>query len=219
MADHVQADVESGLRYDADIFPYRQERNPLLTDGKYPVDKNNPAARRLRLQRGWQISYPGASGATTRSCTSGKPRPSRDRRVWQVTIINFPVSQPDPGPSNGRLPTDPMLVNGPVVNRALLNQLYPENCSHETRGRCSWIRPIANCPEQTQVSFGYERQLGATNVWGRLHPQRRPQLDRYDLNPGLRVTMTRTGILIAPTLGLASQLGVSPFANSVNLRA
>ena len=35
------------------------------------------------------------------------------------------TTQVDPGPSAGRLPTNPFLVNGPVVNRALLNALFP----------------------------------------------------------------------------------------------
>ena len=47
-------------------------------------------------------------------------------RVFSDSFItNFPVNAPDPGPSNGQLPTNPFLVNGPVLNRALLNALFP----------------------------------------------------------------------------------------------
>ena len=40
-------------------------------------------------------------------------------------IANFGVSQIDPGPSNGQFPTNPFLVNGPTVNRALVDQVVP----------------------------------------------------------------------------------------------
>ena len=33
-------------------------------------------------------------------------------------IAQFPVAQADPGPASGRFPTDPLLVNGPTLNRA-----------------------------------------------------------------------------------------------------
>ena len=38
----------------------------------------------------------------------------------------------------------------------------------------------------------------------------------YDLNPGLRVNTTRTGAIVrTDLLGLAAQLGIAPFSNSV----
>ena len=39
--------------------------------------------------------------------------------------VFFPTNNADPGPSNGTIPTDPMLAGGPTVNRALLDQRYP----------------------------------------------------------------------------------------------
>jgi hypothetical protein len=42
----------------------------------------------------------------------------------------------DPGPSAGRLPTSPFLVNGPVVNRTLLNQMFPPGTTQKNTGRC-----------------------------------------------------------------------------------
>src|SRR4029453_8301621 len=40
-------------------------------------------------------------------------------------VALFPANNFDPGPAAGNLPTDPMLVNGPTVNRALLAAQYP----------------------------------------------------------------------------------------------
>ena len=49
-------------------------------------------------------------------------------------VVNFPNSTADPGPSAGRLPTDPLLVNGPIVNRALLNQMFPPGARIKNAG-------------------------------------------------------------------------------------
>ena len=50
-------------------------------------------------------------------------------------VVNFPNDDADPGPSAGRFPTDPFLVNGPFVNRALLDQLYPARRRAQERRR------------------------------------------------------------------------------------
>ena len=68
-----------------------------------------------------------------------------------------------------------------------------------------------------QVSFGYSRQFATNMFWGvdYVHNEGKGWLG-YDLNPGLRVNTTRTGAIIRDDLlGLASQLGIPPFANSV----
>ena len=135
-------------------------------------------------------------------------------------IVNFPVASADPGPSQGRLPTDPMLVNGPVVNRTLLNQLYPAGTLTRNTATVQYDIPNRQLPRSTQVSFGYSRQFATTMFWAAdyVHNQGKGWL-AYDLNPGLRVNTTRTGAIVrTDLLGLASQLGIAPFANSVASR-
>ena len=210
-----------GLRYDVDIFPYLQENNPLLTD-KYPVDKNN-----FQPRAGFAYNVDGRSvirggiGRYYEKLYVGQASPLQETGVFgRSLIINFPVSQPDRGPSEGRFPTDPMLVNGPVVNRTLLNQLYPASLLTRNTGTVQLDSPDRQLPRATQVSFGYERQVGATMSIGAdyIHNEGRNWIG-YDLNPGLRVDTTRTGAVNrTDLLGLAGQLGLSPFANSVNLR-
>ena len=70
-------------------------------------------------------------------------------------IVNFPVASGRSGPEQGRLPTDPMLVNGPVVNRTLLEQLYPASDADAQHrdGPVRFARPPD--AEPTQMSFGY----------------------------------------------------------------
>jgi Carboxypeptidase regulatory-like domain/TonB dependent receptor-like, beta-barrel/TonB-dependent Receptor Plug Domain len=211
-----------GVRYDVDIFPYAQPLNPLLEPGKYPVDKNN-----FQPRAGFAYNIDGRSvvrggvGIYFEKFFIGQGSPLQDTGVYgRSLIVNFPVSQPDPGPSNGRLPTDPMLVNGPVVNRALLNQLYPATVAPRNTGTVQLDSPDRQMPKSTQVSVGYERQLRATMSYGvdYIHNEGRGWIG-YDLNPGLRVNTTRTGeVNRTDLLGLASELGLSPFSNVVNLR-
>ena len=51
-----------------------------------------------------------------------------------VRRATFPTNAADPGPSLGQLPTDPLLRGGPVVNRALLDQLYPPGIADPEHG-------------------------------------------------------------------------------------
>ena len=75
-------------------------------------------------------------------------------------IAQFPADAIDPGPRAGRLPTNPLLVNGPVVDRDLLNQLYPPGQAIRNTGVVWLDRPGRYLPSIQQVSLGYQRQLG-----------------------------------------------------------
>ena len=214
--------VNLGLRYDVDIFPFRQPFNPLLTDPGYPVDKNN-----FQPRAGFAYDLDGKSvirggvGRYYEKLFIGQVSPLQSSGVFGKSfIVNFPVSSADPGPSAGRLPTDPMLVDGPVVNRALLAQLYPPGTVTRNTAAVQFDTPDRQMPRSTQVSFGYERQLGKTMSFGAdyVHNQGRGWVG-YDLNPGLRVDTSRTGrIDRTDLLGLAGQLGIPAFSNSVNSR-
>ena len=51
-------------------------------------------------------------------------------------VALFPANNADPGPSAGTLPTDPMLVGGPTVNRALLSALVSGGQPHQEHRHC-----------------------------------------------------------------------------------
>ena len=155
-----------GLRYDVDIFPFYQSLNPLLADGEYPVDKNN-----FQPRAGFAYNVDGKSvirggiGRYYEKFFIGQGSPLQETGVFgRSLIVNFPVNAADPGPSNGRLPTDPMLVNGPVVNRARLNQLFPPTALARNSAAVQFDSPDRQMPRSTQVSLGYERQIGSDNV-------------------------------------------------------
>jgi TonB dependent receptor/Carboxypeptidase regulatory-like domain/TonB-dependent Receptor Plug Domain len=211
-----------GLRYDVDTFPFVQPFNPLLESGKYPVDTNN-----FQPRVGFAYNVDGRSvirggiGRYYEKLYVGQGSPLQETGVFgRSLVVNFPVSQPDPGPSSGRLPTDPMLVNGPVVNRTLLSQLFPESLLTRNTGTVQLDTADRQMPRATQISFGYERQLGGTISFGAdyIHNEGRNWVG-YDLNPALRINTTRTGAVNrTDLLGIASTLGLSPFQNSINHR-
>src|SRR5207245_4578019 len=120
-----------GLRYDLAIIPLAETDNPLFpaSNKKYPVDKNNfaprigfthslDAAGKSVVRGGYGIFYNRTIlGALDDTLEFGK--------FTNSVNATYPVNSVDPNPSAGRFPTDPFLVNGPFVNRTLLNQLYP----------------------------------------------------------------------------------------------
>ena len=214
--------ITLGLRYDVDIFPFVQPNNPLLADGKYPVDTNNYQPR-----AGFAYNLDGRSvvrggvGRYYEKFFVGQASPLQANGVFGNSFtVNFPTNAADPGPSAGRLPTDPMLRNGPVVNRTLLDQLYPPGTSARNTGVVQFDSPERQMPRSTQVSFGYERQVGQTMSFGVDYVRNRGRnWVGFDLNPGFRVDTTRTGQIVrVDLLGLASRMGIAPFASSVNDR-
>ena len=117
-----------GLRYDLEVQPIAEVDNPAFPDpAKYPLDTNNIAPR---VGLTYDLSGDG------RSVVRGGYGRFYDKTHFELIsailtagafsdsfIVQFPANNVDPGPSNGVLPTDPMLVGGPTVNRALLSTL------------------------------------------------------------------------------------------------
>jgi hypothetical protein len=69
--------------------------------------------------------------------------------------VLFPATNADPGPSRGQLPTDPMLAGGPVVNRALLDQLFPAGTRRPNTGDVWFDNPERRLALARQYSIGY----------------------------------------------------------------
>jgi hypothetical protein len=216
--------LNMGLRYDFEIAPIAEPWNPLFANEKdYPVDWNN-----IQPRVGMAYSMGGSSvvragyGMFYEKLWTNRFEPFVRQGVFADSFVTeFPVDRPDPGPSQGRLPTDPMLVNGPVLNRDRLAQLFPAGTLARNNGAVFLDTPDRRIPYTHQVSFGYERQLGGQLSFAAdyVHSLGRDQVVAYDLNPALRVDTTRTGALQRFDLrGLATQLGLSRFANNVWIR-
>jgi hypothetical protein len=110
-------------------------------------------------------------------------------------LVNFPANAADPGPSQGRLPTDPFLVNGPVLNAALLAQQFPAGARIRNTGTVVLDSPDRVVPYTDQFTLGAERQLfrNFSLSVDYIHSRAHDQFMSREFNPGLRADTTRTG--------------------------
>ena len=147
-----------GLRYDIDFTPLDETGNTSFSDPHdYPVDKNNVSPRigftyswnegKSLVRTGWGLFYDKTNfGLLNSYVTSGVNAES--------VTAQFPADAIDPGPRAGKLPTNPMLVNGPVVNYTLLNQLYPAGSLQRNTGTVFLDNPDRVQPYTQQISAG-----------------------------------------------------------------
>ncbi len=209
-----------GVRYDVHIAPITAFFNPLFDDpDAYPVDKNNIAPRLgFAYDAGNNSVIRGGFGRFYERLWVNRFEPFVRNGVYASSfLIDFPLADIDPGPSQGMFPTHPLLMNGPLLNRDLVSQFVPPGLSRNLGS--VWLdtpqRPVAH---QDSVSFGYERELGPqvsfgvdyVRLWGRDLPL------RYNLTPRVRAGTSRTDpITRVDFMGLADQLGIAPFASDV----
>src|SRR5262249_21805281 len=113
------------------------------------------------------------------------------------SVVNFPTNSADPNPSRGHFPTDPFLVHRPLVNRALLEQLYPRGVPVKNGGVVIFDSPNRKQPYAHQFTVGYIREL-AESIAVHADYVRMMNRDMFlarNLNPALRQDTSRTGQL------------------------
>jgi hypothetical protein len=217
--------LSMGVRYDVDLGPVTNRWNPFFDDpSAYPVDWNNIQPRiGFAYNFGGNAVLRGGYGMYFDKMRLGLYEAVDNTGVYVSSgIFNFPTDRADPGPSQGRFPTNPLLVNGPVVNRDLLNQLYPPGQQIRNTGTVYLDRPDRANSKSHQMSIGYERQLGGGTSFAAdfIHNWGRDQWLAYELNPGVRTGTGRTDPIVrTDILGIADQLGISRFVSSVLDRA
>jgi hypothetical protein len=210
-----------GLRYDLHISPFTNPWNPFFDDpALYPVDKNNFQPRAgFAYNIGGRSVLRGGYGLFYEKQWIDRFETYQLNRVFSDSFTTqFPVNAADPGPSNGQYPTNPFLVNGPTLNRTLLDELFPPGSTSRNTGDVYLDNPDRILPQQHQVSVGYERQLRDSLSFAvdYLHSWNRDQPIRYNFNPAVRANTSRTGpITRVDFLDLAGQLGLSPFLDDV----
>jgi hypothetical protein len=192
--------INLGLRYDLEVVPIDERANPFFPDSSsYPVDGNN-----IQPRFGFTYDTSGHGRAVIRGGAGRFYDTTYFELISAIVTAGvfsqsftatFPANQADPGPASGKLPIDSMLVNGPAVNRTLLNQLYPPGSSTKNTGTVTLDNPDRRVPYVDQFTVGYQRQIwsdAAVSV-DYIHDLGRDQLMNLDLNPGVRVDTTRTG--------------------------
>jgi hypothetical protein len=199
--DH-RTTLSIGLRYDLEIIPLDETGNPLFAGGKsYPVDKNNVAPRigftRAFDDEGKSVLRAGYGMFYNRTILGAIDDVLEFSKFTSSNVVNFPANSADPGPAAGRLPTDPLLVNGPVVNRALLNQMFPPGQSVRNQGVVILDSPDRQQPFAHQATVGYSRELSSTLAVSAdyIHASNRDMFLARNLNPMLRANTTRTGAI------------------------
>ncbi len=186
--------INLGARYDIEILPTPNQENPLFegdADG-YPMDLNNISPR---VGFAWSLDDAGRSalrgGAGVfyqRTAYAFLTNMFSNGRNSDSFTVNFPTNTFDPGPRQGNLPTDPMLLNGPTVNRALLNQMFPPGTSVRNGGTVRFDNPDRINAYSRTYSIGYERQIGSqmSVSLDYIRSEQRNQYVLMDLNPLLR---------------------------------
>jgi hypothetical protein len=197
-----------GLRYDVEIVKMDNTGNILFEPGQEsPVDKNNFSPR---VGGTWTLDDRGSAvirggyGLYFQKTAYSNFTPIVSSGVTSNSFtVQFPTNNIDPGPSQGRLPTEPLLVNGPIVNRTLLNQSYPPGSTTKNTGTVRFDDPDRHLPYSHQASIGFEKQLpGSIAVSADyVHASHRDLYMLQDLNPGIRATPARTSAVarIYPT--------------------
>jgi len=127
-------------------------------------------------------------------------------------VRNFPLNSADPGPRAGNFPTDPMLVNGPTVNRALLATIVGTNTllANPAPVVDNTLRKMAYT---RSFSIGVQREivanLGVTADY--IHSDGVNQFLTVNLNPGRRVNTTSTGAITRQYATLGAVIQNSPY--------
>lgn len=190
-----------GVRYDLEIIPLENTGNPLFAgrDRSYPVDTNNISPRigftrqlddeaKRVVRAGYGVFYNRTIlGAVDDTIEFG-------RNVTSVNV-SYPQLAADPGPGRGQFPTDPFLVNGPFVNRTLLNSQFPVGGLYENLGDVIFDSPNRRTPYAHQLTAGYVHQLSQTLAVHAdvIYSKNRDMFLARNLFPMQRVDTTRTG--------------------------
>ena len=210
-----------GLRYDLEKIPFTEADNPLFANGKkYPYDKDNlsprvgltyqlPSARTTVLRGGAGRFYDKTHLELVQGVETGG--------IFSSSFTaNFPANAADPGPAAGKRPTDPMLANGPVINRDLLNQLFPPGSRIKNTGAIALDNPDRVVAYTDQLSVGVQREITANMSINLdyVYAKSEDQLMNYDLNPGTRANTSRTTPVVRTNPAFPSSSTVNERVNA-----
>ncbi len=112
-------------------------------------------------------------------------------------VRNFPLNAADPGPRAGNFPTDPTLVNGPTINRALIASIVGSSALLANPAP-TVDNAEREMPYTRSFSIGFQRELisNLAVTADYIHTDGVNQFVTVNLNPGRRATTSSTGTII-----------------------
>lgn len=126
-------------------------------------------------------------------------------------VRNFPLNSADPGPRAGNFPTDPTLVNGPVINRTVINSIVG------TGTLLPNATPVVDqkrrkMPFTRSFSIGVQRELipNLAVTADYIHSDGIDQFLTINLNPGLRASTSSTAAISRQFSTLGAVIQNSP---------
>ncbi len=198
-----------GARYDLEVLPTPNQDNPMFEDNPdgYPTDLNNFSPRVGLLRRARRRGAVGGAGRvrcvlSTHVLYVPHEHVRTGREVLEFVHRELPDQQLRPGPRKGTLPTDPRLINGPVVDHAAIDALYPARYSAcVTAARCDSTTRIARTP--TPVSTASATNVSSAPPIGLsidfIRSEQRAQYVLKELNPLVRDRRSQRRPSAAPT--------------------
>ena len=209
-----------GVRYDLEILPTPNQVNPMFADNPdgYPKDMDNVAPR---LGFSWALDDSGRSAVRggvgvfyqRTAYTFLTNMFGQGARFSDSFIAQFPTNNFDPGPRQGALPSDPRLVNGPVVDRNQIAGLFPAGSTVRNGGTVRFDDPNRKNAYARQYSLGYERQVGAAMGISVdfIRSEQRNQYVLKELNPIVRdgTLATQTNRRLNPLIGTTADWAAS----------
>ena len=195
--------INAGVRYDLELIPLDETNNPLFATGDkhYPIDKNNISPRfgftRALDQAGKSVIRAGYGIFYNRTILGWVDDSIEFPKFTNSIQLTFPNNAVDPGPSAGRFPTDPYLVNGPFVNRALLDATYPPASLLRNTGDVIYDTPNRATPYAHQATVGYVRELAGSLALHAdvIYSKNEDMFLTRNLNPMTRADTSRTGTI------------------------
>jgi hypothetical protein len=219
-----------GLRYDVEKVVLPEVDNPLFAEeNDYPIDKNNIEPRvgvayslgpSTVLRGGYGRFYDKTHFELINGVLNIRPFANTFTR-------SFPLNNADPGPQQGLPPTDPFLVNGPVITDAMRAALEAQFGGATVRNTgATFDNPDRVLPYTDQLTLGFERQIAPMLSVSAdyVHAFGRDMLMAVALNPTLRATTSTTSAnvrqgsatLTTITTGLQQKYsGFAPFSGAV----
>ena len=195
-----------GIRYDLEYIPLDEKDNPLFSgaDKHYPVDRNNVSPRigftHSLDEQGKSVVRGGYGLFFNRTILGAVDDTIEQGKFTSSNVVNFPNNSADPGPSAGRLPSEPLLFpvlsNGKLlVNRAALNALFPPGALLKNQGVVVFDTPGRQQPYAHQATVGFSRELANNIAIGAdyVHAANRDMFLARNLNPMVRSNTSRTG--------------------------